>query len=207
MPKYERIPQVSLPEGDEEAPTTTTPRSDGGLRSSVSTRVIIGGLVALSMLLAVLTIKASAGATTSATAAAVPMIGNALNDDPAVDPCTFDECYDSNCNHKVAPFTCLFHNGGPHGGCSPTPWVEGTCTTQCDLSGCDDLEIPDDTESCDHPCDESVCMGERLCLHDAPYQCTSGAAAFGCSEEKLEWTLRTSVNTCNSCCNARSCKE
>ena len=31
-------------------------------------------------------------------------------------PCTFDECYASNCNHEVAPYTCLFNNGGPHGG-------------------------------------------------------------------------------------------
>eukprot|EP00977_Amphora_coffeiformis_P023206 scaffold12514_cov145-Amphora_coffeaeformis.AAC.2 len=30
--------------------------------------------------------------------------------------CTFDECNASNCNHEVAPYTCLFHNGGPHGG-------------------------------------------------------------------------------------------
>jgi hypothetical protein len=31
-------------------------------------------------------------------------------------PCTFKECFASNCNHDAAPYTCLFHNGGPHGG-------------------------------------------------------------------------------------------
>jgi hypothetical protein len=31
-------------------------------------------------------------------------------------PCTFTECYESNCNAKVAPFICLLHNGGPHMG-------------------------------------------------------------------------------------------
>lgn len=31
-------------------------------------------------------------------------------------PCTFEECFASNCNHEVAPYTCLYHNGGPHGG-------------------------------------------------------------------------------------------
>lgn len=31
-------------------------------------------------------------------------------------PCTFKECFASNCNHEAAPYTCLFHNGGPHGG-------------------------------------------------------------------------------------------
>ena len=30
--------------------------------------------------------------------------------------CTFKECFASNCNHDEAPYTCLFHNGGPHGG-------------------------------------------------------------------------------------------
>lgn len=30
--------------------------------------------------------------------------------------CTFNECFASNCDHESAPFTCLFHNGGPHGG-------------------------------------------------------------------------------------------
>mmetsp|Transcript_21383 Transcript_21383/g.46431 ORF Transcript_21383/g.46431 Transcript_21383/m.46431 type:complete len:200 (-) Transcript_21383:161-760(-) len=199
MPKYETIPIVL--ETDEEAPTTNT-RSDGGLRTKVSIRVIIGGVAALSMLLAVIFMKSSAGA--SATATSVPLLGS-TNANSA--PCTFDECYASNCNHKVAPFTCLRHNGGPHGGCSPTPWTAFTCTTQCDLSGCDDLDIPDDTESCDTPCDESVCVGERLCDHDAPFQCTSGSAAFGCSVGKFEWTIRTNENTCNSCCNAKSCKE
>jgi hypothetical protein len=30
--------------------------------------------------------------------------------------CTFDECYEANCNFKVAPFICLRNNGGPHMG-------------------------------------------------------------------------------------------
>ena len=30
--------------------------------------------------------------------------------------CTLSECFASSCNHEVAPYTCLFHNGGPHGG-------------------------------------------------------------------------------------------
>jgi hypothetical protein len=33
-----------------------------------------------------------------------------------VRPCTFDECNGSSCNHDYAPYTCLWHNGGPHGG-------------------------------------------------------------------------------------------
>ena len=30
--------------------------------------------------------------------------------------CIFDECYNTKCNAAVAPYTCLLHNGGPHGG-------------------------------------------------------------------------------------------
>ena len=30
--------------------------------------------------------------------------------------CTFKECFADNANHEAAPYTCLFHNGGPHGG-------------------------------------------------------------------------------------------
>jgi hypothetical protein len=41
--------------------------------------------------------------------------------------CTFMECSKS-CDHIEAPYLCLNHNGGPHGGCSSTPWVVGTCT-------------------------------------------------------------------------------
>lgn len=75
-------------------------------------------------------------------------------------PCTFDECYDSKCDQELAPYTCLFHNGGPHGGCGPAPWIEGTCTEQCDLRGCVDLPIPDNVEDCDAPCSASWCASE-----------------------------------------------
>ncbi|KAL9180647.1 hypothetical protein ACHAXT_011100 [Thalassiosira profunda] len=122
--------------------------------------------------------------------------------------CSFSECYASNCNHKVAPYTCLFHNGGPHGGCSSTPWVLGSCTTKsCDLSHCAGLDIPEGTDNCDKPCKKEICIGDRLCDSDAPYQCTSGSAAFGCSAGKFEWTLKTSSQTCSGCCDAGTCKK
>jgi hypothetical protein len=121
--------------------------------------------------------------------------------------CTFDECFSSNCNHEVAPFTCIMNNGGPHGGCSPTPWIKGTCEKQCDLSGCSDLEIPDDQENCDVKCDQEWCEGakDRLCHSPVMYQCSKGSAAYGCSNDKLHWTLRSSSTTCSSCCNSDLC--
>lgn len=125
-----------------------------------------------------------------------------------VTACTFEECYESNCNWKVAPFTCLFMNGGPHGGCSSTPWmVPQTCTTQCDLSQCGKVETPKDATSCDHACDPEWCngSGERLCGSSASYQCVEGSSAFGCSADKFQWSFKSSVATCSKCCNAKKC--
>jgi hypothetical protein len=119
--------------------------------------------------------------------------------------CTFDECVASTCNQKLAPFTCLFHNGGPHGGCSATPWTLETCDEGCDLSGCADLDIPDDAPDCDEPCTEDFCNLGRLCGPEVPYQCTSGASTFGCSADKYMWTLRVAKTSCGSCCNIKYC--
>ncbi|KAL7530433.1 hypothetical protein ACHAXR_004673 [Thalassiosira sp. AJA248-18] len=195
MPKYETIP--ILDEEDAQAPTTTSLRSEGNDGLLSTSKLIGGGLLAI--FLVVLAVNYSTGGDEASILALGKGKTNA--------PCTFKECYASNCNHKVAPFTCLFHNGGPHGGCSPTPWVAGTCTKQCDLSHCSGMDIPKGTESCDKKCKKEVCIGDRLCHSDAPYQCTSGSAAFGCSAEKLEWTLKTSPQTCSSCCDASTCKD
>jgi hypothetical protein len=119
--------------------------------------------------------------------------------------CTFDECYGSACNAKVAPYTCLFHNGGPHGGCSPTPWISFTCDDACDLSKCDTLDIPDSTKGCTEACTKEWCKGEQICPSDVPYQCVDGSARFGCSTDDLTWTLRTDSATCSECCDASQC--
>jgi hypothetical protein len=122
--------------------------------------------------------------------------------------CTFEECYESNCNWELAPFTCLIMNGGPHGGCSAAPWmVPETCTTQCDLSKCGDLKTPKDADSCDTACEPDFCQmaGERLCGSPAAYQCVEGSAAFGCSDDEFTWAFKSSVQTCSKCCNATKC--
>jgi len=204
MTKYESIPHAT--------DITMTPRSESEQRQSkMSLRVILIGGGVLSMVLVIaIAVYSSTG---SAAAATVALESNAnsnyVSSSSSVPSCTFEECYGSNCNQEVAPFTCLFNNGGPHGGCSPTPWLEGTCTTSCDLTNCGLLDIPEDTKSCDQPCDQTFCTNyaDRLCGDDVPYQCTSGSAKFGCSNGKLEWTLRTSSDTCSSCCNTnKSCE-
>ena len=42
----------------------------------------------------------------------VPIRGSAFY----VRPCSFTECFATGCDAATAPYTCLFHNGGPHGG-------------------------------------------------------------------------------------------
>jgi hypothetical protein len=123
-------------------------------------------------------------------------------------PCTFKECFASNCNHDVAPYTCLFHNGGPHGGCSPTPWYPTTCDDQCSLTDCDKLEIPDDVSTCENrKCTSSWCEGGQVCPKDAPFQCVDGSGRFGCSMDALHWTLRVGTNVCTDCCDTTTCDK
>mmetsp|Transcript_6079 Transcript_6079/g.13374 ORF Transcript_6079/g.13374 Transcript_6079/m.13374 type:complete len:194 (-) Transcript_6079:144-725(-) len=125
---------------------------------------------------------------------------------PLARSCTFEECYASNCNWEAAPFTCLFWNGGPHGGCSAAPWYESTCTDQCDLTGCSNLDIPDNQGSCDVPCDKEWCSnGSRLCGSDVPYQCTAGSSTFGCAGDEFMWTLLVESTSCSACCNVNTC--
>lgn len=141
--------------------------------------------------------KSSSSSSTSAAKTASPALLPSL-------ACTFMECSKS-CDHTEAPYLCLTHNGGPHGGCSSTPWVIGTCTTSCNQSGCDTLKIPDDMKSCEGvSCNNK--QGECTCEHDAPYQCLDGSAAHGCSDESYHWTAYTSVETCSKCCDTRTCQ-
>jgi hypothetical protein len=138
----------------------------------------------------------------------LPLMGSS-NEDIAIaplSPCTFDECNASNCDHTLAPYTCLRHNGGPHGGCSAVPWADWTCTDQCDLTGCEGLSIPEDSESCDVDCDQEWCDSGRLCGPEVPYQCTAGSSRFGCSADEYQWTFRSSAPSCSSCCNSITCE-
>jgi hypothetical protein len=138
----------------------------------------------------------------------VEMLGSSLTG--TAKPCTFDECAGSNCNYDKAPFTCLFHNGGVHGGCSATPWAKFTCTTQCDLTDCASLEIPKGTKDCKQECSKKWCDTQqgRLCDDEkAPYQCTDGASTYGCSADPYHWTIRVSATACSSCCEATLCEE
>ena len=86
-----------------------------------------------------------------------------LEGSPQTRACTFFECLNSGCNPIGAAFTCLFHSGGPHGGCSLTIWTPETCSESCDLSGCADLPILDSLESCEaSKCSQEWCQQGQI---------------------------------------------
>ena len=133
-------------------------------------------------------------------------VKNSLMGFPQIRTCTLNECYQAGCDKTTAPFICEFHNGGPHGGCSATPWIEGTCENQCNLKACDSLVIPADVDSCESTkCDEEWCKMGQLCGNDVPFQCTQGSARFGCTVDKLAWTIKAADTLCSECCDVTTC--
>lgn len=207
MHAYQNAPQVlSIPNDDSDTSMTndnmTRPAWWSGRSKSV---LVVLGAFAVACIVALVN-----RSTPAAFATTTPVVMDttsvlASSSTTTTTACTFDECYATRCNSKVAPFTCVFHNGGPHGGCSLVPWTDESCTKSCDLTNCDDLEIPSDTKSCDEPCDADWCAAGRLCGPDVPYQCTGGASTYGCSSDKFQWTLLTTSTACSSCCDISNC--
>lgn len=197
---YESVTRAPSGDDDEERarPTTTS--------ATATSNPIAWGAAALFFLIIGISAFPRTGGKTE-TAAMLQLVN--IKTAPPPQPCTFAECIASHCDIVEAPYLCLFHNGGPHGGCSPVPWADGTCTVSCDQGGCDALDIPSDATSCDGtPCDgiEGSCGGQT-CGPDVPYQCTAGAGRHGCSGDEYHWTAYTSPETCSSCCDARTCGE
>ena len=145
--------------------------------------------------------------------------------------CSLQECLASPCqNSQSAPFVCLAlkHDENIRGGCGATPWAFSICSDQCDTAGCSLLleraeaagPVVDDStadhrnhlrgnQDCDVECPRNWCRKNRLCgdAENAPYQCTSGLSAYGCSADKFEWTLRSTEEECSSCCKTTSCED
>jgi hypothetical protein len=196
MPTYESI--IDMAE-----PTTTPSMTPETTRPSWFSKK--AGLFMLGAAALVLFAGMRSSNQTPAVVSSLPLMG--ASHEETARACTFDECNRSNCNHDLAPYTCLFHNGGVHGGCSPVPWTDFTCTEQCDLTGCDGLSIPEDSKSCDKDCDQEWCDTGRLCGPEVPFQCTEGSSRFGCSADEFQWTFRSSQPSCSSCCNIMACLE
>jgi hypothetical protein len=199
MPIYESIIDTAGPADNNMTPETRDTRP-----SLISFRAKAGlAMLGGACLVFFAGMHSSSNPAAPSMSSSLPLMGSSK---PSARPCTFDECNGSNCNHDVAPYTCLFHNGGPHGGCSPTPWTDASCTDQCDLTGCADLDIPDDAPSCDDvDCEEDWCSNGRLCGPDVPYQCTDGSSRFGCSADKFKWSFKSAPTSCASCCNIKTC--
>lgn len=195
--QYESIVDMASPASDENMTPETTTRP---MRFSFGAKA---GLFCLGA--AALVFFANNGVPARVSESTLPLMGSSHTSGQSTPPCTFDECNASNCDHTLAPYTCLFHNGGPHGGCSDHPWLSETCTTQCDLTGCAELDIPEDVTSCSVKCEDEWCAGGRLCGSDVPYQCTEGSSRFGCSADDFLWTFRSAATSCSSCCDVNTC--
>ena len=70
------------------------------------------------------------------------------------------------------------------------------------------------TEDCDVDCPMEWCEKKMLCgggggattsANNASYQCTGGSSMYGCSLDKYQWTVRSSISDCSSCCKTTTC--
>lgn len=127
MTNYDTIPQIihDEEEADATTPTTTANQSEGIEYSSKLSKFMIGGAITLLVFLAGR--YSTTDVTTRSTTTTTMLLPHLKGLSSSTTACSFKDCYASNCNQKVAPYTCLLHNGGPHGGCSATPWVPGSC--------------------------------------------------------------------------------
>lgn len=198
QPMYDTIPiQPSVAENDQPPPhrllATLRPLSELLLRISL----------AVAILLALIVVTSQPSTPTLSAVDLTPL--SAVDLTPS---CTLTECYEFSCDWELAPFVCLTWNGGVHGGCSSTPWIEGTCDTQCVSSGCGStaVTVSDVDGGCDTKCPTEWCDDEiRLCHNPAKYQCVVGAAAYGCATDVFRWSVETPSTTCSSCCDATMC--
>jgi len=116
---YDTIPEVSNTMGEEALPiiTSSNTMSRGRGSTNVWKLATAVGLISTLVVGSLLTWKRHDASILSD----VPPPMASLRMDPTstsatADACSFDECYASNCNAAVAPYECLFNNGGPHGG-------------------------------------------------------------------------------------------
>jgi hypothetical protein len=134
----------------------------------------------------------------------------------------------------ATPFDCLAlrYNANVRGGCGGTPWTNDICAVQCDATNCIELlkeasstssssssststastatDTITITEDCDVDCPLEWCEKKMLCgggasVNNASYQCTGGSSIYGCSPDKYQWTVRSSISDCSSCCKTTTC--
>ena len=123
---------------------------------------------------------------------------------PAERACSFVECESGGCDPAVAPYLCVDVDG-PLMGCSALAWPKEACADSCDMSDCADQKPSDKTATCKGvKCPDETCEGYQQCGDAAPYQCVTGSAAPGCSDDPYGWALAAST-LCSKCCDTTQC--
>lgn len=119
--------------------------------------------------------------------------------------CTFEECKSSGCDASINPNLCVDPNG-PFNGCNPEPWTEEACALSCSLTDCATQSAGEGDATCEGmQCPTDRCSTDyQLCGSDQPYQCLSGSAAMGCSDDPFGWPL-VADTICGDCCDTRTC--
>merc|ERR1719491_1498596 len=110
MTVYSTIEQGEVPSIHDDTIVTS--------KSSPLLTVLIGSIATLLVI--------TTGSTMYSQNKTVPLMMGSSSAGSHARPCTFTECFAAPCNKEIAPYICEFHNGGPHGGCSSIPWIEGT---------------------------------------------------------------------------------
>mmetsp|Transcript_13520 Transcript_13520/g.16102 ORF Transcript_13520/g.16102 Transcript_13520/m.16102 type:complete len:187 (+) Transcript_13520:80-640(+) len=124
---------------------------------------------------------------------------------PDIRDCSYNECHSAGCDVPTAPYLCVDQSTAYYG-CSAIPWIQDMCGDSCSLENCDETSPSDDQKSCRGiSCGEDRCGTDyQKCGDDAPYQCTDGSAAMGCSDNEYDWLI-VSDTLCSSCCDTTMC--
>ena len=121
--------------------------------------------------------------------------------------CSFAECGRAGCDETSAPFLCVDPATAFYG-CSSAPWPETYCADSCSLAECATAEPPKTMKSCEGiKCPPEKCdplVHYQKCGGEAPYQCTGGSSAMGCSADPYGWLLVPDT-TCSGCCDFSAC--
>jgi hypothetical protein len=113
--------------------------------------------------------------------------------------CTAAQCANNTCTASV-PYECT--SGPLSGGCTANASYfpnNAQCGSCCDTTSC--KVTP--KFFCDNVvCPLSLCNSHQACGFLTPYECTAGAAAYGCSANNNYWGENP---TCTACCDIRTC--
>lgn len=118
--------------------------------------------------------------------------------------CSFDICESAGCDKALNPYYCE-----GTGGCAAVPWGGDCAGPSCSLDDCASVRPDGGAATCEGvACPTARCAdgAQQLCGDDQPYQCLTGSAGLGCSDDPYGWAAVVDT-TCSACCDARSCSR